>query len=442
MTMRDPLGLEISGADQDSLHHYQEALEQFQCYVGDPLASLDAAHGRRPEMVMAHVLRAWLNLLGTEPKGLAAAREAYRQAAALPHNAREQGHLEAIGALLEGRWKQASVRLEDVSIIWPQDILALQAGHLLDFFCGHGRMLRDRISRALPEWRAHMPGYHALLGMHAFGLEENADYLAAERAGRRAVDLQPRDGWAQHAVAHVLEMQNRPGEGIAWMRERLPHWAGDSFFQVHNWWHLALFHLDLEQFDEVLALFDGPIFGARSALVLDLVDATAMLWRLQLLGVEVGARWRAVADLWTPHAGVGLYAFNDAHAMLAFVSAGYRAQAETVLAAQQRVIETCEGDNRKFSADVGYPLCRAIQAFAEGDYADCIRLLRPLRSIAQRFGGSHAQRDLIDLTLLEAAHRSGQQTLARALANERLLARPSSAQTRRLAFRASQNQAA
>jgi hypothetical protein len=90
-------------------------------------------------------------------------------------------------------------------------------------------------------------------------------------------------------------------------------------------------------------------------LVLDLVDATAMLWRLQLLGVEVGARWRAVADLWTPHAGVGLYAFNDAHAMLAFVSAGYRAQAETVLAAQQRVIETCEGDNRKFSADVGYP---------------------------------------------------------------------------------------
>lgn len=211
---------------------------------------------------------------------------------------------------------------------------------------------------------------------------------------------------------------------------------------MHNWWHLALFHLDLEQFDEVLALFDGPIFGARSALVLDLVDATAMLWRLQLLGVEVGARWRAVADLWTPHAGVGLYAFNDAHAMLAFVSAGYRAQAETVLAAQQRVIETCEGDNRKFSADVGYPLCRAIQAFAEGDYADCIRLLRPLRSIAQRFGGSHAQRDLIDLTLLEAAHRSGQQTLARALANERLLARPSSAQTRRLAFRASQNQAA
>lgn len=442
MTMRDPMGLEISGADHDSLHHYQDALTQFQCYVGDPLVTLDAAQAQRPEMIMAHVLRAWLNLLGTEPDGLVAARAAYRQAVALPHNAREQGHLKAIGTLLDGRWKEAGALLEDVSIAWPLDILALQAGHLVDFFCGHGRMLRDRISRALPEWQAQMPGYHALLGMHAFGLEENADYLAAERAGRRAVELQPRDGWAQHAVAHVLEMQNRPREGIAWMRERQSHWAGDSFFQVHNWWHLALFHLDLEQFDEVLALFDGPVFGARSALVLDLVDASALLWRLQLLGVDVGERWRAVADLWTPHADVGFYAFNDAHAMLAFVSAGYSAQAEAVLAAQQRVIETCASDNRQFSGEVGYPLCRAIQAFAVGEYVNCVRLLRPLRSIAQRFGGSHAQRDLIDLTLFEAARRSGQSELARALANERRLARPNSAQTRRLALRASQTEAA
>src|SRR5690606_14703245 len=114
MTMRDPMGLEISGADHDSLHHYQDALAQFQCYVGDPLTTLDAAQAQRPEMIMAHVLRAWLNLLGTEPDGLVAARAAYRQAAALPHNAREQGHLKAIGALLDGRWKEAGVLLEDV----------------------------------------------------------------------------------------------------------------------------------------------------------------------------------------------------------------------------------------------------------------------------------------------------------------------------------------
>lgn len=297
------------------------------------------------------------------------------------------------------------------------------------------RLLRDRIARALPEWRAEQPGYHALLGMLAFGLEENADYAGAERAGRRAVDLQPRDGWGQHAVAHVLEMQNRTEEGIAWMRERVEHWAGDSFFQVHNWWHLALFHLDREQLDEVLALFDGPIFGGRSALALDLVDASALLWRLELLGLDVGARWQPLADLWEAHADAGNYAFNDAHAMMAFVGAGRGTAVERVLAAQRRAMAE-DTDNQRFTSEVGHPLCLAIQAFAAGGHADCVRLIRPLRAIAQRFGGSHAQRDLLDLTLLEAARRSGQDALVRALVNERLQLRPHSPQTRRLALRA------
>ncbi|WP_027591911.1 tetratricopeptide repeat protein, partial [Pseudomonas sp. RL] len=343
----------------------------------------------------------------------------HRAASALPGNARERAHLVALGELLAGRWHAAGRVLEDLTIAWPQDILALQAGHLIDFYTGQQRLLRDRIARALPEWQAEMPGYHALLGMHAFGLEENADYTGAERAGRRAVELQPRDGWGQHAVAHVLEMQNRTDEGIAWMRERVTYWAGDSFFQVHNWWHLALYHLDREEIDEVLALFDGPIFGGRSPLALDLVDASALLWRLQLLGVELGARWQPLAGLWEAHADAGNYAFNDAHALMAFLGAGRDPAIERLFAAQRRALAG-EGDNRQFTAEVGQPLCQAIQAFASGEYAECVRLLRPLRLIAQRFGGSHAQRDLLDLTLLEAARRSGQEALARALINERL----------------------
>lgn len=434
MTMRDHLGLAMSGADTNSLARYQSALAHFQCYVGDPLAELDDALAQRPELLMAHVLKAWLNLLGTEAQGLAVAAEAHRAASALPGNARERAHLAALGELLAGRWHAAGRVLEDLSIAWPQDILALQAGHLIDFYTGQQRLLRDRIARALPEWQAEMPGYHALLGMHAFGLEENADYAGAERAGRRAVELQPRDGWGQHAVAHVLEMQNRTDEGIAWMRERVPYWAGDSFFQVHNWWHLALYHLDREEIDEVLALFDGPIFGGRSPLALDLVDASALLWRLQLLGVELGARWQPLADLWEAHADAGNYAFNDAHALMAFLGAGRDPAIERLFAAQRRALAG-DGDNRQFTAEVGQPLCQAIQAFASGEYAECVRLLRPLRLIAQRFGGSHAQRDLLDLTLLEAARRSGQEALARALVNERLQLRPDSPQTRRLALR-------
>lgn len=441
MSSKDPQGLALSGADPISLPHYENALGQFQCYVGDPLASVDAALAASPDFVMAHLLRAYLHLLGTEPDGLAVARACHASAAALPSNPHERGHLAAVGQLLEGHWQRAGQTLEDLSIERPLDALALQAGHLVDFYTGNSRMLRDRIARALPAWDDGMPAYHVLLGMHAFGLEETADYARAEAAGRRAVELEPRDGWAQHAVAHVMEMQCRQREGIAWMRATPQAWAADSFFQVHNWWHLALYHLELDEIDEVLALFDGPINGGGSVLALDLVDAAALLWRLHLQGVDVGQRWQGVADRWEPLARAGTYAFNDVHAMLAFVGAGRPGAVRALLETQQQALRG-SADNARFSAEVGQPVSQAIQAFGEGNYAKVLRLLRPVRNIAQRFGGSHAQRDLLDLTMIEAAFRAGQKALATALCNERLALRRQSPLSQRLAKRAERQEAA
>jgi len=166
-------------------------------------------------------------------------------------------------------WREAGRTLEDVSVEHPGDVLALQVGHQIDFFTGESRMLRDRIARALPACGPGMPGHHAVLGMYAFGLEETGDYRRAETYGRRSIELEPRDGWAQHAVAHVMEMQGRQHDGIAWMRANPEAWSKDSLFCVHNWWHLALYHLDLVEVDDALALFDGPIYGNRSTVVLD-----------------------------------------------------------------------------------------------------------------------------------------------------------------------------
>ncbi len=267
-----------------------------------------------------------------------------------------------------------------------------------------------------------MPGYHAVLGMHAFGLEETGDYARAEAQGRLSVELEPRDGWGQHAVAHVMEMQGRRREGIAWMRANPDAWSRDSFFAVHNWWHLALFHLGLDEVDEVLALFDGPVYGKASTVILDMVDASALLWRLHLRGVDVGERWSVVADNWAPLAGAGNYAFNDVHAVMAFVGAGRTAAVEAVLEAQRAAMDS-DGDNAAFTREVGHSVTRAIKAFGDGDYAETVRLLRPVRSYAHRFGGSHAQRDVIDLTLIEAATRAGQDRLAAALLAERASAK-------------------
>jgi hypothetical protein len=215
-----------------------------------------------------------------------------------------------------------------------------------------------------------------------------------------------------------MEMQNRRRDGVNWMRGNFDTWSRDSFFAVHNWWHLALFHLGLDEVDEALALFDGPIYGKTSTVVLDMVDAAALLWRLHLRGIEVGNRFQALADNWMPIATARNYSFNDMHAMMAFAGANRNEAAEAVLEAQRIAMDRA-GDNAAFAREVGRPAALAIRAFGRGDYAETVRLLRPIRSYAHRFGGSHAQRDVIDLTIIEAAVRSGQVRLAEALNIER-----------------------
>lgn len=420
--MKDAHDQPLTGADAASLAPYQQALDQFRCYVGDPAALADQAIAASPGFAMAHLLKAWLHLLGTEPGGIAVARAACAAAAALPLDARERLHLQAAGLVAQGQWRAAAQVLEDLNLQHPRDLLALQAGHQVDFFTGDSRMLRDRIARALPHWRAGMPGYHALLSMHAFGLEETGDYAQAERQGRRSVELEPRDGWGWHAVAHVLEMRNDPAAGVAWLGRNAATWSEGSFFAVHNWWHLALFHLELGATDEVLRLYDQAI-ATGSSVMLDLVDATAMLWRLQLRGVDVGDRWERVADLWQGAGQPGLYAFNDLHMMMAFCGAGRGAAQAEVLRAQADALQR-DDDNRAFTGEVGAAATRAVQAFAQQDYAQCVRLLRPVRHGAHRFGGSHAQRDVLDLTLLEAARRGGIAWLAEGLQAERVAVRP------------------
>ena len=436
--MKDAVGYELSGASGRSADFLEQGLREFRCYIGDPVGTIERGLAESPGLVMGHVLKAYLHLLGTEPAGLPVARAAHADGSALPAGDRERLHLAAIGHIVAGQWRAAGRVLEDLSVDYPRDALALQAGHLVDFLTGDSRMLRDRIARALPAWGPGLPGYHAVLGMHAFGLEETGDYARAEAQGRLSVEFEPRDGWGQHAVAHVMEMQARRRDGIAWMRANPEAWSRESFFAVHNWWHVALFHLGLDEIEEVLALYDGPVYGAASTVVLDMIDASAMLWRLHLRGIDVGGRWDVLARKWQEVGGAGSYAFNDMHAMMAFVGAGRHQAADAVLEAQAAAMEA-EGDNAQFTREVGSAATRAIRAFGDGDYAESVRLLRPIRNRAHRFGGSHAQRDVLDLTLIVAASRSGQNRLATVLLAERasvsrpFTAAPKSASTARLA---------
>ncbi|MFO1067448.1 MAG: tetratricopeptide repeat protein [Geminicoccaceae bacterium] len=434
--LRDRQGHPMTGATMASADAYDRAIDAFNVYRGDPLALLDEALAEAPAHVMALLARAELLALATEPAASVAAAAVADALATLSLNDREASHLAALRHLLDGEWTRAAVALDLHGMRWPRDLLALQVGHLLDFYRGSARDLRDRVARGLPAWDGDVPGRGIVVGMHAFGLEECGDYARAEDAGRAAIDADPRDCWAHHAVAHVMEMQGRAQDGIGWMLARQPWWADDSnFFKVHNWWHRALCHLDLGQTGFVLDLYDSAIRGTPSTVALDLVDASALLWRLTLTGVDVGGRWGEVADAWQQHADGKLYPFNDWHAAMACLGAGREPELARLRAEMRR---TAEGSNEvaAWTGAVGLPLVDGFAAFHRGDHAAAVELLHPVRYVAARAGGSHAQRDIIDWTLAEAALRGGMADLARALTAERAALKPHSPVIRDMVGRA------
>ena len=437
MAQTDERGNPVSTDDQASLAAYEKAQSLFLGYYGDPLGVIDQALANNPVFVMGHVLRAGMMITASDQCVEPLLRESVEAAEGLHDiaNPRERRHTAAARAWLNGEFSSALRRYADILIDYPHDTLALQVGHIGDFLLGRSAMLRDRVAGILPDWNSQMPHYGYVLGMHAFGLEETNLYAQAEAQGRRALELNPRDPWAVHAVAHVLEMQGRVEEGIAWLDGRREDWSADNMLAIHNWWHLALFHLDRDETAEVLALYDKRLRESSTGQVLDLVDASAMLWRLLLHGVDVGPRWRQLADVWQERGGTGYYAFNDVHALMAYLGAGDDAAAQQLIAAMEAAAEG-SGTNAMMTRTVGLPVAHALTAFARQDYALTADLLRDLRLIAHRFGGSHAQRDVLALTLVEAALRDGARGLAKVLTAERMALKPASEGNRKLASRA------
>jgi tetratricopeptide (TPR) repeat protein len=436
--MNDARGVATSSSNAKSLEIYERALRALNVYRGDAAAIIDQALAADPEFAMGHVLRAQVQLTLWERSALPGIGAAVARLEALHSrmNDRERRHAHALELWARGDWEGHRAELERLTAEVPRDLLALQVGHLADFYHGDRESLRDRVARALPAWSREEPGYGFLLGMQAFGLEECGAYAEAEEAGRMALHDEADDCWAQHAVAHVLEMQARQAEGILFMELRRKHWAQeDNGFAFHNWWHTALYHLDQGKPQRALEIYDQGVRPQPSEIRLMMLDAAALLWRMHLRGMDVGRRWEELADAYQGGDEDGFYAFNDMHAMMAFVASGRPKAAGELL----RVVEACaaaRNTNARMEREVGLPILRAIEAFGRGKYAQAAALLAPVRARAHIFGGSHAQRDILSRTLLEAALRAGDKPLARALAEERAAQKPGCPFTRELRARA------
>ena len=427
MTRHDPRGNPVATDSAAALDASELALWRMMSFYGTPLADLDAAIAADPAWPLPPLMKAGFLLSLTEPTLVDAADALLDTAAALLGHAeeRERDHHGALRSLAAGDWVGAGARWQDVLQRHPRDALALQWLHLLDFYRGDATQLRAHVEAALPAWPGDDPLQPYVVALHAFGLEESGRYAEAEASGRRALGAGARVPWAIHAVAHVMEMQGRHEEGARWMGEWRHHWGardGDGAgaeangFAGHLGWHEALFALEGLDIATALRVFDDYLDASRIEMTLQRVDAAALLWRLRLLGADVGDRWRALVAAWPLDAATaGRSVFNDVHATMALIGAGALAQASDWVALCTDAAERRPGWNRELSRELGAPLMRGLLAFGAGDHAAAVAAIAPLRGWLARIGGSHAQRDVVEQTLLAAAANSSDRTAGRAL---------------------------
>lgn len=439
--VRDARDQRLGTAVREAADHAESALARMMSFQGSPLPDLDAARSADPTWALPLLMLAghWLSLDEAThlPCALALLDEAAPLCAGAPP--REQAHLAALRAVAEGRWQQACRLWDELLLEHPRDALALQWAHHWDLCLGDTISLRLRPARSLPEWDESDPLFPHMLGLYAFGLEENNLYPQAEDVGRRAVGASPSAPWAVHAVAHALDMQGRFEDGTAWLRQHQPRWAEDNVFAAHLWWHMALFRLEALDLPGVHRLMDAHLSGPATATLAQRLDAASLLWRMHLLGEDVGARFvQLLHEAAVPPEEAGHWAFHDVHLMLAYLGAGELVQAEAWLArcaARAMQPEEARRSNHAVAREVGLPVMRGLLALARGEAEQAVATLQAVRPMVRRLGGSHVQRDLVDQTLMAAAAQAPHAPVGRALLNERLMAKPATPLTRSWAER-------
>lgn len=510
----------VTATSSAAVAQYDSAVASYLTLSGDPVANLTSAIKSDPSLVMAHVLNAALHLLSTAITAdfpvVAEARQAIKAAVSSGNTTpRERAAGIAIEALAAGRWRFAAAVIEAQLAREPMDAILVRLAHDIYFFLGDSKNLRDGVARVFPCWDPTAPGYSRLCGMLAFGFEEMNHYDRAEEMAMTALNMDPQDAWATHAATHVYEMMGRKEEGERLLKETEDQWGEAALFARHIQWHWALFSIGhgTSGARQAMGRYDRAIAagGAAQMDALTLVDATSLLWRMELLthplqlhpvmkggsavappsrdtvasaqpdaGAGAGGttRWQVLARHWEevlkPQAGKArLNVFNDIHAAMAYsvtkpageskgISRGEALMAEVrsvdstvdadwlsrspwatatlmelgIDAAQpdwQSMIE--RHDQASISQAVGGRMMAGMAAFwratasgSAAEYREAYDCLRSTRAKWQIAGGSHAQRDIFEQTLIHAAVGANLLQDAAALCSERVVNRPNDGQ--------------
>ncbi|XP_022807218.1 tetratricopeptide repeat protein 38-like [Stylophora pistillata] len=287
---------------------------------------------------------------------------------------------------------EACLTWEDILMENPTDMFALKMAHDSYLYPGYQRQFRDFIARVMPKWKEDMPLYGCLHGMYAFGLIETGFYRQAEKHALKGLELNPRDCWSTHAEAHVIETEGRQDEGIKFLSTTLNDWTMGAMLACQNYWHWALYQIEKGEHQAAVDIYDEEV-GKRclAGAMLDLVDASSLLCRLQMEGVDANDRWRELFHLRESHTDDHILVFNAVHMLMCTLGAKKEDATLNLLMSLRDYVRNGSGTNCEVSREVGLALCEAFEQADKGNFDRAVDILNPLRYDVVDIGASNAQ---------------------------------------------------
>lgn len=379
-----------------------------------------------PNFAMGHAARGLFCLMTGRAEVIAPARAALAAAqtaaAQTRITPREASWIKALELWLGGAPTAAIGAVEHSLRALPHDTVSAKLSHGIRFMLGDSTGMRASVERVLGAHGGDHPCTGYLLGCHAFTLEETGDYAQAERTGRKGLEYAKDDAWGLHAVAHVFDMTARPAEGIALIEGNMPAWEGSNNFRYHVWWHKALLHIERGEFDTALGLYDAQIRADKTDDYRDISNATSLLMRLELEGMDIGPRWEELADFSEQRVEDGCLVFADLHYLLALTGADRGAARDAMTARFARDAAKDGEMNARVDAP-GMAALSGLNAFSEGRYDAAFANLAAARPLMPTIGGSHAQRDVFERMTIDAGLRAGRYDATAAILRDRLARR-------------------
>ncbi|QYY35424.1 hypothetical protein [Ruficoccus sp. ZRK36] len=315
--------------------------------------------------------------------------------------------LEAMQRFRRGHFYETQELLEQLTEEFPRDLLALKFCEYVYYTLGQ--------QDSGPRYRAHVDrlehanaGDPDFLGMQAFAYELCDQLREAQSLARRAIEAEPRNAWAQHALSHALIRTGEIETGIREMENFLPALKTcDRLIQSHDGWHLALLYL--EQLDEqnTRRVFDEIIWPYSPDAVGEQVDAISLVWRMDMAGFEMDKFWQEIATRAAPRARETFIPFLSAHYAYAFSRAGNDDALGELLETVWKRSEGHDSEARQIWAPIGRNLVEASASCGQGHHHEAVELLRPIIEQVACVGGSDAQDDLFRLAYAHGLAQTG-----------------------------------